>query len=46
MPTNTLPGWAIELCQQIRFRPELSLSRLDRAKLLLGHYPPEHGLLA
>jgi tetratricopeptide (TPR) repeat protein len=32
---------AIEVCEQIRFRPELALSRLGLAELLLDHYPGE-----
>jgi class 3 adenylate cyclase len=32
---------AIEACQQVRSRPELALSRLGLAELLLDHYPDE-----
>jgi DNA-binding CsgD family transcriptional regulator len=32
---------AIEFCQRISYRPELALSRLDLAHLLLQHYPGE-----
>ena len=30
---------AIEICRQIRFRPEIALTRLELAELLLEHYP-------
>jgi DNA-binding CsgD family transcriptional regulator len=33
---------AIGICQKVRFRPELALTRLDLAELLLAHYPDEH----
>jgi tetratricopeptide (TPR) repeat protein/ribosomal protein L40E len=32
---------AIKLCTEIRFRPELALTRLQLAELLLEHYPDE-----
>ena len=32
---------AIEACTRMRFRPELALSRLELAELLLEHYPEE-----
>jgi serine/threonine protein kinase/tetratricopeptide (TPR) repeat protein len=32
---------AIKVCTEIRFRPELALSRLQLAELLLEHYPTE-----
>jgi tetratricopeptide (TPR) repeat protein len=32
---------AIEACQKIRFRPEMALTRLQLAELLLEHYPDE-----
>ncbi len=32
---------AIEVCARVRFRPELALSRLQLAELLLEHYPEE-----
>jgi tetratricopeptide (TPR) repeat protein len=32
---------AIKVCIEMRFRPELALSRLQLAELLLGHYPAE-----
>jgi tetratricopeptide (TPR) repeat protein len=32
---------AIKVCTKLRFRPELSLSRLQLAELLLEHYPKE-----
>ncbi|UCC17183.1 MAG: AAA family ATPase, partial [Dehalococcoidales bacterium] len=32
---------AIRFCTEIRFRPELALSRLGLAELLLDHYPDE-----
>jgi tetratricopeptide (TPR) repeat protein len=32
---------AIRVCTEIRFRPELALSRLQLAELLLEHYPQE-----
>ena len=42
---NTLPildkGAKIEICTQMSFRPELALSRLGLAELLLEHYPDE-----
>jgi hypothetical protein len=33
---------AIEVCEKVRFRPEIALIRLDLAELLLDHYPEEH----
>jgi tetratricopeptide (TPR) repeat protein len=33
---------AIAICQKVRFRPELALSRLGLAEVLLDHYPEEH----
>jgi DNA-binding CsgD family transcriptional regulator len=33
---------AIATCEKVRFRPELALTRLDLAELLLAHYPDEH----
>ena len=35
-------GQAIEVCEKVRFRPELALTRLGLAELLLDHYPDEH----
>ena len=32
---------AIKVCTEMRFRPELALSRLQLAELLLEHYPQE-----
>jgi tetratricopeptide (TPR) repeat protein len=32
---------AIKVCTEIRFRPELALTRLQLAELLLEHYPNE-----
>lgn len=32
---------AIEICTQVRFRPELALTRLELAVLLLDHSPDE-----
>jgi DNA-binding CsgD family transcriptional regulator len=32
---------AIGICQKVRFRPELALTHLDLAELLLTHYPDE-----
>ena len=32
---------AVEVCQKIRFRPEIALARLELAELLLEHYPDE-----
>jgi tetratricopeptide (TPR) repeat protein len=34
-------GEAIKVCNEIRFRPELALSRLQLAELPLEHYPDE-----
>jgi DNA-binding CsgD family transcriptional regulator len=34
---------AIDVCHKTRFRPELALSRLDLAELLLGHYESDRG---
>ena len=33
---------ALEACAKIRFRPEIALTRLQLAELLLEHYPQEH----
>ncbi len=33
---------AIHVCTQTRHRPELALTRLGLAELLLDHYPDEH----
>jgi tetratricopeptide (TPR) repeat protein len=33
---------ALEVCEKVRFRPEIALIRLDLAELLLEHYPDEH----
>jgi len=33
---------AIDVCAKVRFRPELALSHLGLAELLLDHYPNEH----
>ena len=32
---------ALDVCQEMRFRPELALTRLQLAELLLEHYPEE-----
>ena len=32
---------AVKVCTEMRFRPELALSRLQLAELLLEHYPEE-----
>ena len=32
---------AIKVCTEMRFRPELALTRLQMAELLLEHYPDE-----
>jgi tetratricopeptide (TPR) repeat protein len=32
---------ALEVCERVRFRPEVALIRLDLAELLLEHYPDE-----
>jgi hypothetical protein len=32
---------AIEVCTRVRFRPELALTRLQLAELVLEHYPDE-----
>ncbi len=32
---------ATEVCERVRFRPELALTRLQLAELLLEHYPDE-----
>lgn len=32
---------AIRICTEMKFRPELALSRLELAELLLKHYPKE-----
>jgi len=32
---------AIRVCTEMRFRPELALTRLQLAELLLDHYPDE-----
>jgi hypothetical protein len=34
---------ALEVCAKIRFRPEIALTRLQLAELLLKHYPDERG---
>jgi hypothetical protein len=31
-----------EVCERVRFRPEIALIRLDLAELLLDHYADEH----
>lgn len=36
-------GEAIKVCTEMRFRPELALTRLQVAELLLEHYPKERG---
>ncbi len=33
---------ALEVCAKVRFRPEIALTRLSLAELLLEHYPDEH----
>jgi len=35
-------GQAIEVCEKVRFRPELALTRLSLAELLLDHHAEEH----
>jgi DNA-binding NarL/FixJ family response regulator len=37
---------ALQVCQKIRFRPELALIRLDLAELLLSSYPSERARAA
>jgi len=32
---------ALEVCAKVRFRPEIALTRLQLAELLLDHYPQE-----
>jgi hypothetical protein len=32
---------ALEVCEKVRFRPEIALTRLELAELLLEHYPDE-----
>jgi hypothetical protein len=32
---------ALEICERVRFRPEIALTRLELAELLLEHYPTE-----
>jgi class 3 adenylate cyclase len=32
----------LEVCERVRFRPELALLHLDLAELLLDHFPDEH----
>jgi tetratricopeptide (TPR) repeat protein len=32
---------ALELCEKVRFRPEIAMTRLELAELLLEHYPDE-----
>jgi len=32
---------ALDVCTRARFRPELALTRLEIAELLLTHYPDE-----
>jgi len=34
---------ALEVCVKTRFRPEIALTRLELAELLLEHYPDERG---
>ena len=31
----------LEVCQRVRFRPEIALTRLQLAELLFEHYPAE-----
>ena len=38
---RTYYNQAIELCEKTSFRPELALSRLGLAEVLLEHYPDE-----
>jgi hypothetical protein len=35
---------AREVCERVRFRPELALTRLELAELLLVHYPAERAV--
>jgi len=32
---------ALEVCEKVRFRPEIALIRLELAELLLEHYPED-----
>ena len=32
---------ALEVCERVRFRPEIALTRLQLAELLLDHYPDD-----
>jgi tetratricopeptide (TPR) repeat protein len=32
---------ALEVCEKVRFRPEIALTRLELAELLLAHYPDQ-----
>ncbi len=32
---------ALDVCGKLRFRPEIALTRLQLAELLLAHYPEE-----
>ena len=32
---------ALEVCERVRFRPEIAMTRLSLAELLLEHYPDE-----
>ncbi len=38
---RALYGEALEVCQKVRFRPEIALIRLELAELLLQRYPHE-----
>jgi DNA-binding CsgD family transcriptional regulator len=40
-PARDFYAQAIGICEKVRFRPELALTRLDLAELLLAHYPDE-----
>jgi DNA-binding CsgD family transcriptional regulator len=35
-------GQALNICELVRFRPEVALLHLDLAELLVEHYPAEH----
>jgi hypothetical protein len=39
---RSLTEKAVADCQKVRHRPELALSKLQLAELLLDHYPDEH----
>jgi hypothetical protein len=39
--TRTYYAQALEVGGKLRFRPEIALTRLQIAELLLGHYPDE-----